>query len=90
MRPTGHKWRTLKERFRQDCRRSGQPCHLCRQPIDYAAAPQSPESFEADHLQPVAVRPDLAYVYSNLRPAHSKCNRARQTSPIKDWVAPSW
>jgi len=90
MRPTGHRWRSVKGRFRSDCRRSGQRCHLCRQPIDYTLPAQHPDAFEADHLQPVALRPDLAYTYSNLRPSHSRCNRARQADAVREWVAPAW
>ena len=90
MRPQGHRWRTLKARFKQDSRNRRSPCHLCGQPIDYDAPPQHRDSFEADHIHPVRDRPDLAYVYGNLAPAHSRCNRARQTDRVKTWVQPSW
>jgi len=90
MRPTGHRWRVVKDRFRSDCRRQQRACHICKQAIDYDAAPQTPVAFEADHYLPVATRPDLAYTYSNLRPSHSRCNRARQTSTVQEWVAPTW
>lgn len=92
MRPTGHRWRTLKARFKQDCRNRRAPCALGHHPIDYDAVPQSPDSFEADHIKPVKTHPQLAYEYTNLRPACSKCNRARQAEPDNQaaWVQPAW
>ena len=90
-RPTGHRWRTIKDRFKADSRSRRACCHICRQPIDYDAPPQHPLAFEADHYHPVANRPDLAYTYGNLRASHSKCNRARQANPIDtSWAKPTW
>lgn len=91
MRPTGHRWRTLKSRFKADCKGRRAVCIHCRNPIDYEAPGQHPQSFEADHYQPVTTHPWLAYTYANLRPSHSKCNRARQANPINEaWVQPTW
>jgi 5-methylcytosine-specific restriction endonuclease McrA len=92
MRPTGHRWRTLKERFKQDCRNRRAVCVHCRQPIDYDIAGQSAWAFEADHKDPVATHPWRAYDYTNLQPSHSKCNRVRRDRPNanQDWVTPSW
>lgn len=54
-----------------------QPCWLCGQAIDYDAPPQSPDSFEPDHLFPVSTHPELADDPGNLIQSHSQCNRAR-------------
>jgi len=91
MRPTGHKWRKLKTRFKNDCRNRRAQCWIGRHDIDYDAPPQSPNAFEADHYHPVTTHWHLAYVYSNLRPSCSKCNRARQAKKIEgEWVQPAW
>jgi putative drug exporter of the RND superfamily len=71
----------LKARFRADCRNRRAACWRCGQAIDYDAPPQAPTAFEADHYHPVATHPWLAYAYTNLRPSHSKCNRARGSKP---------
>jgi hypothetical protein len=71
----------LKARFRADSRNRRAACWRCGQAIDYDAPPQTPTAFEADHYHPVATRPWLAYDYTNLRPSHSKCNRARGSKP---------
>ena len=71
----------LKARFRADCRNRRAACWRCGHAIDYDAPPQAPTAFEADHYHPVATRPWLAYAYTNLRPSHSKCNRARGSKP---------
>lgn len=55
----------------------GARCWICGEPIDYGAQPQEPYAWEPDHYYPVASRPDLQYDLANIRPSHSKCNRAR-------------
>lgn len=60
-------------------RAKGLPCWLCGQPIDYNAKAGEPKSFSADHKEPLSKRPDLAEVYSNLRPAHFECNDKKGT-----------
>ena len=62
--------------FRRDMER-GAVCWLCGQPIDYTATPGTPDAYEADHFYPPHERPDLAEDITNLRPAHSSCNRSR-------------
>jgi|SRR5271163_83689 len=91
MRPTGHRWRRLKERFKADCRNRLAVCWRCRQVIDYDAPPQAPWGFEADHYHPCSSHAWLAYDYTNLRPAHSKCNRSRgaKADDLSTWVAPN-
>ncbi|MBO0676827.1 HNH endonuclease [Mycolicibacterium sp. S2-37] len=67
-------------------------CVHCRQPIDYSAPRNHPESFEADHIYPVKTHPHRAYDPTNLQPSHSKCNRERGATPYvaKKWVQPDW
>lgn len=53
-------------------------CHICGQPIDYHITPSSaPNSWEPDHLIPVAKRPDLELDLKNIAPSHMRCNRTR-------------
>lgn len=84
--------RKVKREFRQRCKATRAVCWLCRQPIDYSAAPQTPEAFEPDHYHPVESHPHLAYDMTNLRPSHCRCNRARQDTPPEQrrWVQPDW
>lgn len=94
------KWRQLRNRFRDHCRRSGQRCYWCCSrgdkefaQIDYDAPANSPWAFEADHVEPVERRPDLAYAWENLVPSHSRCNRQKGVKSYEqqgDWVQPDW
>lgn len=53
-------------------------CHICGQPINYFLQPSSaPDSWEPDHLIPVAKRPDLELDLKNILASHMRCNRAR-------------
>ena len=53
-------------------------CWICGQPIDYSIAPSSADnSWEPDHVQPVAKRPDLELDLNNIKPSHRACNRSR-------------
>jgi hypothetical protein len=56
-RAAGHRWEAF---ARSVIDYYGGTCHIC----SHGGARQ------ADHLQPVTERPDLAYVLSNCRPAH--------------------
>lgn len=56
------------------------PCWMDGQAIDYDGEANAPNSFELDHVKSRRHYPELALVASNARPAHSKCNRSRQTS----------
>lgn len=71
-------------------------CWLCRDTIDYTAAPGStPNSHELDHAHPVDDRPDLQEDVDNFRHAHSSCNssrgkRAPNTQGLGEQVAAWW
>lgn len=59
----------------------GTVCHLCG----------APGANSVDHVIPRSVRPDLAYVIENARPAHLSCNSARGAAPLSStYVAPAW
>lgn len=49
-------------------------CTLCGGQIDHSLKNRHPMMFSADHIIPQKTRPDLAMVYSNLQPAHLRCN----------------
>lgn len=97
---SSNKWRTLRNRFKAHCQRTGARCLSCtlrgdieNAVIDYTAAPTSPWAFEADHIQPVDERPDLAYEWSNLAPSHSRCNRQKGVRSYErqgEWTIPDW
>ena len=92
----GHRERRLKAEHRRRCRAANLPCALCGEPIDYALPHTSPQAFQSDHRSPVSVRADLAYLASNLQPAHASCNKSRGASPMESttagghWVRPDW
>ena len=53
-------------------------CHICGQEIDYHLQPSSaPDSWEPDHVIPVAKAPELELDLNNILASHMKCNRAR-------------
>lgn len=59
-------------------RKARAPCHICGQPIDYFLEPSSaPDSWEPDHLIPVARAPELELDLSNIAASHMRCNRVR-------------
>lgn len=85
----GYRWRQLAAQFKKACAGRNDACHICEQPIDYSAPPQTASAFEADHFKPVETHPHLAYMVTNLRPSHSSCNRSRgsKVAPTGEWVA---
>jgi hypothetical protein len=97
---SSHRWRVLRNHFRDHCMRINAPCRWCmlrgdieHAAIDYQAPRFSPHAFEADHLEPIDSRPDLALAWQNLTPSHSRCNRQRGTKSCDsqgDWVVPDW
>ena len=51
------------------------PCHWCKEPIDYEAHHHHPNSFQVDHVIPIAAGgPDTL---DNKVPSHRRCNRAK-------------
>lgn len=69
-------------------------CWLCKQRIDYDAAPStSPDSHNLDHLTPYAEAPELLEDPSGFRHSHFACNASRgkrAPSPglgeeVEDW-----
>ena len=82
-RQNGSRWRKIRSRLRRmfpegPC---GMPvCKASSRWIDPALESPHPLSWSADHVEPVWRRPDLEYVYENLRPAHRVCNQSAQPS----------
>lgn len=69
--------------YRRD-RKRGAPCWICGQPIDYSVKRSSTDNaWEGDHYHPRSTHPLLVNEPSNIRPAHRKCNRARQAKAGK-------
>jgi 5-methylcytosine-specific restriction endonuclease McrA len=65
--------------LREHVRRAQPLCWLCGREIDPAAKYPDPWSFSVDHVIAASIRPDLAETLSNMRAAHIRCNRRRQT-----------
>ena len=71
-------WRKLRlQCFKRD-KAANARCWLCGGAIDYSAKPSTtPDSWEPDHLIPVARAPELELDLSNIAASHMRCNRAR-------------
>lgn len=65
-------------RARAALRDKRNPCHICGRPIDYTLPHTHPQSFVADHLQPLAHGGHYAAL-TNLAAAHKVCNSKRGT-----------
>lgn len=76
-----YRYRKVRERFRDQCKRVRAVCHLCGQGIDYE--PDSSDPFELDHFYARSRRPDLALDPANFRPAHRSCNRSRGDKDVR-------
>lgn len=76
------RWRRVaRQAFERDMRANA-PCHICHDPIDYAAKPGTPYAYEPDHY-PLTVaamvkmgKPELAYDLGAVKPSHCMCNRS--------------
>lgn len=72
------KWAKVRRLAWDRDRKVKAPCHICKQSIDYSLPPSSyPNSWEPDHVIPVAQRPDLELDLANIKASHMRCNRAR-------------
>lgn len=86
------RWRELSKRFKSYCKPRHLPCWLCKTAIDYQLS-SGPWCFETDHYHPRKTHPHLMFEWSNLRPSHRRCNRARQANVVAvehEWVKPTW
>ncbi|ERL08039.1 HNH endonuclease domain protein [Olsenella profusa F0195] len=74
-------WQRVRRMAFERDRRLNARCWICGAPIDYSLGLSkrsgTPWAYEPDHYLDVSRHPDLEYDIGNLRPAHSKCNRAR-------------
>ena len=75
-----YKWRRIRQAARAADAANQNPCWLCGQRINYTIT-EGPNSWEPDHYWPVSIRPDLLLERANIRPSHSRCNRARGNTP---------
>ena len=66
------RWRELSEHLRQAL---PPYCHVCGVVINLYLPYTHRMSWTLDHVVPVAIRPDLAFDVTNLRPAHSACTQ---------------
>ena len=72
------RWPVIRRMAWDRDRKARAVCHICGQPIDYYLEPSSaPNSWEPDHLIPVAKRPDLELDLMNIAASHMRCNRVR-------------
>jgi hypothetical protein len=69
-----HAYRKKTKTLRRHVERTGQPCWLCHKPIDLTLPPRHPQSFSADHVDPLG---NGGKLLGELRPAHFGCNSAR-------------
>ena len=81
VKPQGHRWRKLRKQLRTQAQARNEPCWLCGRAIDWTAPPQSPWSYEPDHVLPRWSHPHLAMELSNMRTSHTSCNRKRGSKP---------
>lgn len=66
---------TTRDRIRAALRREARPCHICGGPIDYSLPSSDPQSFQADHIVPLAR--GGANTLANSAPSHRVCNRSK-------------
>lgn len=59
-------------------------CHHCQRMLDPDAPPRTPASIEIDHLEPVALAPELALDPENCVLSCYGCNRAKGSR--SDWT----
>ena len=53
-------------------------CWICNEPIDYSVPPSTtPDSYEPDHIIPVAKDASKELDLNNIRASHRRCNRGR-------------
>ena len=57
-------------------RRTGAPCVICGQPIDYRLAYPDPSSCSVQHVKSRKYYPHLTWDPNNHKPAHLSCNQS--------------
>lgn len=58
-------------------------CGVCDGPIDVTLPGRHPDGWTCDHILPFKTHPHLVMVYSNLRPAHQRCNSSKGARTAK-------
>lgn len=82
----------VKDPLRYKWRQQNARCRYCRQPINYDAPRNHPESLEVCHKYSVKTHPQHAYDPTLMFPGHSKCNRRAQAETFeeKSWTPANW
>ncbi|MDZ5077882.1 hypothetical protein [Nesterenkonia sp. HG001] len=57
-------------------RARGEPCCICKQPIDYDLPSTDPDGCSVQHVKSRALFPHLTWDPANWSPAHLSCNKA--------------
>lgn len=65
----------LRDKHRRTIAADEPPCHICRQPIDYALPYMDPGEFVVDHIVPFAR--GGSDTIDNKRASHRACNQAK-------------
>jgi len=63
-------------RVKAEGQRSGTPCCICRQGIEYSLEYPHPQSCSVQHVKSRKLYPHLTWDPSNWSPAHSDCNKS--------------
>jgi 5-methylcytosine-specific restriction endonuclease McrA len=88
---TGKRYRTMRFRFRADCRRNRLPCGICGHAIDYDLKFPHGHAWELHHIKPSSTHPHLHFISANWAPSHARCNKAQSNKPAEEnWVQPTW
>ena len=93
-------WEKVKwQAFERDRKRNA-PCALCHNAIDYSLGmatrggkDYNPKAYQADHIIPFNVRPELELDLANVQPSHAGCNKSKLDKaginvlgePDEDW-----
>jgi hypothetical protein len=70
-----------REALKRQAKKTGAPCHICKNPFDFTLDWKHPMAFTADHVDPVGMGGSMI---GELRPAHRSCNSRRQMTPLDE------
>ena len=98
---SNHTYKTMREQYRVECQvrrqadgSKGDPCVICREPINYDYAYPHPLSWSLEHTISVKDRPDLLLDKNNWASAPGLCNSLKGPDelvpdtgePSMDWL----
>lgn len=73
---------TTRDQHRRAIRRTKPPCGICGEEIDYSLRSPHPDSFEVDHVLPIAR--GGADTLENKQASHRRCNRDKWHKVAED------